>query len=172
MNSMDLQLINPGPDHESSYRAYINELGDEVRYPFPMDFDHSDFPALLRRLQDLRDGIDLPEGYVPSSTYWLVQGLDLLGVSNLRSSLTNKLRYAGGHIGLGIRPSQRGRGLGTELLRLTIAEARKSGLGTLHVHCYRHNIPSARMIMANGGVLESEVPLDDKVVQRYLIDPA
>src|SRR5690606_558446 len=132
-------LIEPSADFEASYHAYIAELGDEVRYPFPLDFDHSDFAQLLQRLRDIRAGIGVPEGYAASATFWLVEGTELLGVSNLRLELTERLREHGGHIGLGIRPSQRGRGLGKLLLKLTIAEARKHGIAQVHVHCLKHN---------------------------------
>jgi predicted acetyltransferase len=140
-----------------------------VRYPFPLDFDHDDFPKLLQRIQDFKYGVNLPEGWVPSTTYWLVEGKELVGVSNLRAFLNDKLRHVGGHIGLGVRPSMRGRGLGKLLLGLTMDEARKQGLTSLCVHCYKDNLPSARMIMAAGGVLDSEVHADGSIVQRYLI---
>lgn len=167
---MTPQLILPGPAYESSYRSYIEELGDEERYPFPLDFDHSDFAQLLARLEEFRTGVNIPEGYVPSTTYWLVQGDELLGVSNLRHHLNDRIRHAGGHIGLGIRPSQRGRGLGTALLQLTIAEAVSRGITEIHVHCHKHNTPSARMIVASGGVLDSELSLDSgEEVQRYVV---
>ena len=164
-----MNLIRPSVEYEQSYRAYIQELGDEVRYPFPLDFDHSDFPQLLRRIQDFSDGVNLPEGWVPSTTWWLVEGTELVGVSNLRAFLDDKLRYVGGHIGLGIRPTRRGAGLGKLLLKLTLAEACSRGITPLHVHCYKDNMPSARMIIANGGWLESEVQIEEHTVQRYLI---
>ncbi|WP_297802716.1 GNAT family N-acetyltransferase [Arenimonas sp. GDDSR-1] len=168
---MSVELVRPSTKYESSYRAYIEELGDEERYPFPLDFDHKDFPALLRRLNDFEAGRNLPEGYVPSSTYWLVEHGELVGVSNLRHFLNEKIFNAGGHIGIGIRPQARGRGLGNLLLSLTIAEARKRGIGELHIHCHKHNEASARMIMANGGVLDSEIS-DGKsadFIQRYIV---
>ncbi|MBL1379399.1 GNAT family N-acetyltransferase [Zobellella iuensis] len=156
---------------EASYRDYVAELGDEERYPFPMDFDHRDFPAMLARINDFATGKNLPAGYVPSTTYWLVQGNSLLGVSNLRHYLNDRIRHMGGHIGLGIRPGYRGRGLGSVLLRLTIAQARARGLEEIHVHCEQANRASARMIVANGGVLDSEVAGSGGygVVQRYLV---
>lgn len=166
-----MQLMLPGAALETSYRHYIAELGSEERYPFPLDFDHSDFAAMLARLDEFRNGVNLPEGYVPSTTYWLVQDGELLGVSNLRHCLNERIRQAGGHIGLGIRPAWRGKGLGSLLLRLTLQQARQRGIAQVHVHCYRHNVASARMIRANGGWLESEVEVDGKLVQRYLIDP-
>ena len=164
-----MHLILPSAAYERSYNAYIDELGDEVRYPFPLDFDHSDFRALLQRLEEFRNGVNLPEGYVPCTTYWLVDGRELVGVSNLRPSLSEKLRHVGGHIGLGIRPSRRGQGLGKLLMQLTVKEAQRHGLTTLRVHCHKHNVPSSRMIIANGGVLESEVLVNNDVVQRYTL---
>ena len=68
-------------------------------------------------------------------------------------------------------PQARGRGLGNLLLSLTIAEARKRGIAELHIHCHKHNEASARMIMANGGVLVSEIS-DGKstdLILRYVI---
>ena len=168
---MSVELVRPIEKYENSYRAYIAELGDEERYPFPMDFDHRDFPSLLHRLSDFENGRNLPEGFVPSSTYWLVEHGELVGVSNLRHFLNEIIFNAGGHIGMGIRPQARGRGLGDLLLSLTIAEARKRGIAELHIHCHKHNEASARMIMANGGVLVSEIS-DGKsadLIQRYLI---
>ena len=164
-----MQLILPNPDYEASYRAYIRELGNEERYPFPLDFDHADFPALLTKLDNFRIGTDLPEGFVPASTFWLVEGTELLGVSSLRHVLNNRIRHAGGHIGLGIRPSGRGNGLGTQLLRATIQKAGERGITEVHIHCHKNNLPSVRMILANGGRLESEIEDGGEVVQRYIV---
>lgn len=168
---MAKDLIKPCLDHEDSYRSYIAELGDEERYPFPLDFDHSDFGLLLERLADLEAGRNLPPGRVPSSTYWLLENGEILGVSNLRHFLNDQLRHCGGHIGLGVRPSLRGRGVGTRLLGMTIDQARARGIATVHIHCHRENKPSAGMIMRQGGTLHSEVEQPDsgKVVQRYLV---
>lgn len=166
-----LSLILPCAEYEQSYREYIHELGDDERYPFPLDFDHEDFAALLGRLTDYAEGVGLPEGFVASSTFWLVDGSQLLGVSNLRHELNEMLREHGGHIGLGVRPSAQGRGLGKRLLALTIEEARRRGIAEVHVHCHKSNHASASMILANGGVLQSEGPYGraGEIVQRYVI---
>ena len=150
-------LIKPSLEFEAGYREYIRELGDEERYPFPLDFDHCDFEALLNRLTDFEAGRNLPAGYVASSTYWLVEADEILGVSNLRHSLNDEIRRCGGHIGLGIRPSRRGHGCGTELMSLTIQEAWNRGIEEVHIHCHESNRASARMIESNGGVLHSEI---------------
>lgn len=166
-----LSLILPCAEYERSYREYIRELGDQERYPFPLDFEYDDFAALLAKLTDCAKGIGLPEGFVASSTFWLVNDDELLGVSNLRHALNDALRDHGGHIGLGVRPAAQGRGLGKRLLALTIQEARRRGIEDVHVHCDKGNVASAGMILANGGVLESEGPYGHAggFVQRYVI---
>ncbi len=165
-----MHLITPNAEYEASYREYIEELGVEERYPFPLDFDHSNFSILLTKLDNFRMGVDLPAGFVPSTTYWLVDGGEIVGVSNLRHFLNDRIRYAGGHIGLGIKPSKRGKGLSNLLLKLTIAKAVELGIHPIHIHCHKENIASARMIMSNGGKLESEIEEAGEVVQRYLVN--
>lgn len=96
-----VQLVLPSKEYEQSYREYVLELGDEERYPFPLDFEHSDFDLLLEKLEQLSTGKDLPEGYVPATTFWLVDRVEILDVSNLRHYLNDRIRHAGGHIGLG-----------------------------------------------------------------------
>lgn len=166
---MDVSIIEPQSGFESTYHQYIVELGDEERYPFPLDFDYADFPALLEKLNDFKQGVNLPVGYVSSSTYWLVSGTELLGVSNLRHSLNDNLKRYGGHIGMGIRPSYRGRGLGNRLLAKTVEKAKSIGIDAVHIHCYKNNIASAKMIQSCGGKLVDEAPMGSNVLQRYVI---
>jgi Acetyltransferase (GNAT) domain len=64
------------------------------------------------------------------------------------------LLRAGGHIGYGIRPSARGRGLATWALRSVLVRAPALGLGKVLVTCGDSNLASARVIEKAGGVLE------------------
>lgn len=166
-----MKLILPSKNYQQSYIAFIQELGDEERYPFPLDFEHRDFDALLSKLDNFHHGIDIPQDFVPSTTYWLVRGSDIVGVTNIRHYLNDRIRQAGGHIGLGIRPSYRGQGLGRLLMKLSIDKAFAMGTNPVHIHCYKDNPASARAIIANGGVLDSEIVDGDKVVLRFLVWP-
>lgn len=168
---MDIKLISPTEALESSYREYIEELGDEERYPYPMDLDHTDFSALIRKLNNFSRGIDLPELLVPNSTFWFTHEEKLIGVSHLRHSLNEQLREAGGHIGLSIRPSYRGKGLSKNILSQTVLKANELGVREVHIHCHKDNVASARMILSVGGILESEIPEqgNENIVQRYVV---
>ncbi len=166
-----LSLINPTVEYEKSYRSYIRELGNEERYPFTLDFEFDDFPALVTRLNNCSLGIDLPDGWVPHTTFWLVENGEIVGVSSLRHRMTDRLERLGGHIGFGVRPSAQGRGIAKELLRRTLSEAGQLGISEVLVICLKDNIASSSVIKANGGTLESEyiVPEYSGLLQRYVI---
>lgn len=166
---MKANIIAPDSNYEQSYCRYIEELGDEERYPFPLDFDHHDFPAMLQKINNFARGRHLPEGYVPSSTYWLIVDGELAGVSNLRHFLNSRLRQAGGHIGLGIRPSFRGQKWGAYLMQHTISFAHERGVEKIHIHCYANNAASAATIRRCGGKLLDTVASGDDVVARYVV---
>ena len=149
-------LIQPTIKYKNSYANYIKELGSEERYPYPMDFDYSDFQAFVKKLDDFSKGINLPAHLVPNTTYWLIKNNEIVGCSHLRHELNQALHHAGGHIGLGVRPSYRGKGLGKRLLLLTIEKARNMGISDVHIHCYKSNLVSKNLLKTVGALLHSE----------------
>ncbi len=72
----DLHLEIPTPELESAYRAYIQECRgtDPQGFQLPSDEAIADFPAWVKKLLDESQGVGLPEGWVPQTTYWLVSG--------------------------------------------------------------------------------------------------
>ena len=68
--------------------------------------------------------------------------------------LNDKLRERGGHIGYYIRPSQRGKGYATQALRLALQELKQLGEDRAMLSTDMTNLPSRRVIEANGGVLD------------------
>jgi predicted acetyltransferase len=172
-----LQLVSPDAALRDSYCQLVAEFAErgEPLVPFVLGFERADFDALLARLADCSRGIGIPDGFVPHSTYWLVRNkMDVVGVSNVRHSLTPALRREGGNIGYSIRPSARGKGFGSEILRLSLGRARELGLADVLLTCGKPNVVSAKVIKRNGGVLESEefLPNRGEIVQRYVIQSA
>ena len=164
-----MKLVAPSKDFQESYLAYIAELDDEERYPFPLDFEYEDFASLLKKLDNYAIGSNIPKNMVPSSTFWLVQNNKIIGVTNLRHYLNKEIEYCGGHIGLGIRPSFRGKGIGNLLMAESIKKLNSRGVNDVHIHCYKDNLASAAMILVNGGKLMSEFSEQNKVIQRYIV---
>jgi len=116
------------------------------------------FAAWVSRLTRAED----PAGGLATSTYrWIVEDDTVLGGIALRHELDEKL----GHIGYGVRPSARRRGLATWALTEMLGEARARGLKRVLVVCATDNVASARTILRCGGVMEpSSGP-----TQRYWI---
>ncbi|MFR2832216.1 MAG: GNAT family N-acetyltransferase, partial [Finegoldia magna] len=113
------------------------------------------------------------ENKVPDSVLFLLdeERDRLLGAVNIRHYLNESLLKEGGHIGDGIRPSERKKGYATEMVRLALIECKKLGIERVLMICDKENIGSAKSIIKNGGVLENEfVNSDGKTIQRYWID--
>jgi len=91
--------------------------------------------------------------HVQQLTYWLMRGETIIGSSRLTPTLTPALYVWGGNISYDIRPSERRKGYGTQLLALTMDRARGQGLPALRLMCYQDNAASNKIIRRNGGEL-------------------
>ena len=112
--------------------------------------------AGFRRARSLEE-TPRPTGHVPCTFFWVVDDADpgtYLGSLSIRHRLTPFLLEVGGHIGYSVRPSARRRGIATAALRAALPEAAALGIHEVLVTCDDDNIGSARVIEANGGVLE------------------
>ena len=110
------------------------------------------------------------EGRVPCSYWWLVEQGQVLGAIALRRQLNAFLREVGGHIGYGIRPSARRRGLATWALGQVLQEATRLGLGRVLLTCEVDNVASRRTIERHGGVLEDLRDTEIGRLRRYWIN--
>lgn len=108
-------------------------------------------------------------GLVTDTYRWIVEGDEYLGAISFRHELTEYLENFGGHIGYGIRPSARRRGLATWALARTLETARGRGYERVLVTCHDDNVASARTIERNGGVLEDTRANGDALMRRYWI---
>lgn len=113
------------------------------------------FAAWVRYLRERSDpSTPMKAGFVHATHWWIVEDGEYLGAIALRHSLTEKLLEGGGHIGYGVRPSARGRGLAAWALGEVVKHARERGLERVMVSCDIDNLASAKTIERNGGVLE------------------
>lgn len=169
-----LELTPPREDLREAFLDYVEEFREagEGLWQRERDQVRSDFAGFLRERRDAAAGRNLPPGRVPDSHFWLVSGGRVLGTIRIRHRLTENLAIEGGHIGYGVRPSERNRGRATRMLAMALVEARRLGLRRVLVTCDKDNLASARVIRKNGGVLDSETtsPRSGKPVQRYWID--
>ncbi|HJB64340.1 MAG TPA: GNAT family N-acetyltransferase [Candidatus Microbacterium pullistercoris] len=109
-------------------------------------------------------------GLVCDTYRWIVDGDEYLGAISFRHELTEYLENFGGHIGYGIRPSARQRGLASWALAQTLDLARERGYPRVLVTCVDDNVASIRTIEKNGGVLEDKRDTGERLMRRYWIE--
>lgn len=109
---------------------------------------------------------------VHASTYLAINKKNnrLVGSIQLRHSLTPELEIHGGHIGYGIRPTERGKGFGKQQLQLVLDVARNMSMEKVMITCNKENEPSKMTAKSCGGVLTSESYYKGKMEETYWID--
>ncbi|MEC2554334.1 GNAT family N-acetyltransferase [Bacillus tropicus] len=171
---MNVSLLTPTTDLQDEYLDFYNEWKDsgETMIPWVISKDPSNFPAMVQELLDAHNGVNLPQSWVPDSTYWLVTDNNrIVGAVNIRHSLTEHLFNAGGHIGYGIRPSERRKGYTTKLLELSLEKTKKLNITRALVVCDAVNTASEKTILHNGGVRDDDfIEEDGNVVRRFWIE--
>ncbi len=168
-----LELIYPSMDHRDMWIDILNEWTEteEDVTPYALFYRQDDFDVFLKKTEESHQGINLGD-HVPATTYFLIgESRDrILGAVNIRHRLNEAQLLRSGHIGYGVRPSERKKGLGNEMLRLALLKCREMGLESALVTCDKDNIASAKVIMKNGGELENEITEEDgNIIQRYWI---
>lgn len=93
----------------------------------------------------------------------------MVGAVNIRHYLNEALLLNGGHIGDGVRTSERRKGVATKMIGLALQECKALGINNVLMVCDKENVGSAKSILNNGGVLENEVVVDGVIEQRYWI---
>lgn len=159
---MSIKLIKLTKDYYKQLSEMIDEwkIDQEVNHTNHSPYsifrnDYHDFDYYLENL----DHKNPSDGLVPDSVFFLYDDErdKLLGATNIRHYLNEGLLATGGHIGDGIRPSERKKGYGTLLIKLSLEECKKLGINKVLITCSSDNIGSKKAIMNNGGVLENIV---------------
>lgn len=168
-----VKLIKPNIGFKVEYLNMIaewKEYGEEL-IPGSLNLNTVDFDLLVKKLNEHSEGIGLPDGFVPYTIFWLINNKNnILGAIEIRHKLNDYLAFRGGHIGYGIRPSERNKGYASSMLSMTLQYCKSIGLTKVLITCLKNNIGSAKTIIKNGGILDSEDIDNGEVFQRYWID--
>ena len=166
----DLKLVKL----EEKYISQLNNMMDEwssaeetiIPYAIAKE-DYRDFEKYLKSL----DTSELVPDKVPDSTYFCldIKRNIFVGAINIRHYLNDALLFSGGHIGGGVRPSERRRGVSTCMIKLSLEKFKELNVEKILITCDKSNIGSAKSIVNNGGILDSEFVKDGVLRQRYWI---
>ena len=130
-----LELIQRCPEFVSGYREYCREMyAKGVTYfrPTPPETIDEGWFQRTKPWYDQREQGLVP-GVARSYHYWAVEGDRFIGEFQCRTDFTEKVLNDIGSIGYAVRPSEWGKGYGTEILRHGLALAKSRGAIT-HSH--------------------------------------
>lgn len=115
-------------------------------------------------------------GDAPSKTWWVrdTESGKFIDAVNIRAYLTKAGLEAWGHIGYGVRPSERRKGYATQMLQMALERCRAMALWRVPLGCADDNIASAKTIEKCGSRLKNIVCMATNGkrtrVRRYWID--
>lgn len=173
---MNIKLVKLSEEYKEQLFEMLDEWESDIE---KNNTDHSPWAIFKNDYHDFDyylNNIELKEekdGKVPDSTFFCLD-LDrniFVGAVNIRHYLNEGLLKSGGHIGDGIRPSERRKGYATAMIGLVLEECKKLGINKVLMCCDKDNVGSAKSIQNNGGILENEFINEDGVIeQRYWIN--
>jgi predicted acetyltransferase/ADP-ribose pyrophosphatase YjhB (NUDIX family) len=125
------------PYHGVSFEEYKNDV-----LPTLISYEHP---------------VNMPDWFVPETYYYLWDEGRLVGEFRIRHHLTDALREGGGHIGYSILKECRGKGYGTEGLRLKVQIAKEIvPEDEIYLRVNKDNIASQKVMINNGAYRAGE----------------
>jgi len=167
-----MELIFPTIEHKQAALDYRQEHFDcgEMEIHGDGGLDHAKTYDVWLEVIQTAVTRECNEDFVPATIYFGVQDGRIVGTIQIRHKLNQRLLKTYGHIGYGVRPSERRKGYATEMLALALKKCRDLGIEKTLVSCDKDNIGSAKTILKNGGVFEKEFAEDDgNIVHQYWI---
>ena len=139
-------------DEFVKYNSNINGTGSLDKI-----YDGYTFEEALEKCLNMKNELyDKSINRVPRKTFLLIRKDDnkIVGTINISWNLSEKMLKFGGHIGYGIRPTERRKGYNKIQLYLVLLEAQKLNLDKVMLDCSVDNLGSDKTIKALGGILE------------------
>ena len=114
----------------------------------------------------------VPKGLVPSSTYLGVREKDnyIVGMIDIRHYLNEYLTQVGGHIGYGVRKTERNKGYAKQMLKLALEKCKELKIKKVLITCDEDNIASEKVILSANAKLEDIRNVDGENKKRFWIE--
>ncbi len=170
---MDRKLVKYDEVSQENYMDYISEweIDQEKVIPGGARREGRSFPEMMIKWKREETEPNVSKGYVPATMYFLTEvGGRILGAIQFRHYLNEQLLQDGGHIGYGVRKSERQKGCAHEMLSQLLERIKGLGIDKVLITCDDDNIGSARTIESCNGILENKVLIEDELTRRYWIE--
>jgi len=168
-----MQLIPASSTIPKGLEAMLSELADgEAGFSGSTFYvNQLSLAEYLQECIDISQGRNMPEGYVPQTTYWMISNDAVVGTVRVRHHLNDFLRTMGGHIGYYVKPSARGNGYAAQALKLALPELAKLGQDKALITVSPDNLASIKTVLSSGGVCTDNFTDDNgNIFNHYWID--
>ncbi|BDU51369.1 GNAT family N-acetyltransferase [Haliovirga abyssi] len=158
--------------NKKQYFEYIREWekSEEKIIPWASRCDDLNFEELQTRWSKYEEDSMYAKGLVPSTLYFMIDENErIIGAIDVRHKLNENLKKSGGHIGYGIRLSERKKGYATLMLKLILDILKDKKYNKILITCNDENIASAKTIEKNGGIMENKIQNNEEIVRRYWV---
>ena len=151
-------------DKEEIIKMYEEYIQSELipgidRFEGIRDFEKLEklnFNDWIEYLEKNKNEENLPESYSPHTLYLAINNNnEIVGAIGLRWKQVPVLMTFGGLIGYSIRPSQRGKGYASEMLKLALYKFKNTSIDNILITCKDFNLASKKVIEKNGGIFEN-----------------
>jgi len=171
---MTLKLVRYDEVSEENYIDYISEweLQKEKVIPSASRRDGHSFSEMMNKWKEDETDIPISKGFVPATLYFLTDNNGrILGGIHFRHYLNERLYQNGGHIGYGVRKSERRKGYAQEMLKLLIEKIKEldSEIDKVMITCDNDNVGSAKTIEGCNGIMQDKVVFENELTRRYWI---
>jgi predicted acetyltransferase len=164
-------LVLPSASLSKAYDAYIKawEMTGEHYVPYAAGPRGMTFEALLDDWEIAKTDQAYERGFVPATLYFMLDSKnEIVGALHLRHVLNEALQLIGGHIGYGVRPDARKRGIAKHMLALGLEKAAALDIQEVLLTCDDDNAASFHTMIANGCVLKDTITVEGKRIRRYI----
>ena len=166
-------LEKPSLERINDVKEYIEEhflYNSNIAGDSGLEEDYLNYEKWLHKMDLLGNSETCPNNICVGREYFLIRESDnkLIGMINLRWNLNEWMLQNGGHIGYGIRPTERRKGYNKISLYLCLLKAQKLGLDKVLLTASENNLGSVKTIEALGGILDNKIPdyKDENILMR------
>lgn len=157
---MNIEIRELRPEDAPDAARVHQQMMELDDWEFLLTNYHQDeeFCDYLDRVAAWKEAATVPEGKVASTFLVAVVDGKIAGRLSIRHELNEFLALVGGHIGYGVAPEFRGKGIATYMLKYGLEFMKARGEEKIFISCHSENEASRRIIEKCGGEFAALVP--------------
>ncbi|MDN3678825.1 GNAT family N-acetyltransferase [Vibrio tapetis subsp. quintayensis] len=160
-----MKVVQADISYEDEYESYVKTCHEASLDYYDLAID--DPKAFLGQLVKNAEGIDLPESWVPCSTYFCIANGEILGSIRIRHGANDFIDNVIGHIGYETKPQSRGKGVAHKMLSFIASNVLDF---TAYLICDRSNIASQKVIEKSGASFDAVLVNGSDELLRFTLN--